>query len=65
MFKEYSELTVKSSIVIKVPIRGLLVNSEYRYIRQSVCEVSVKCRRTADNIGRYKHISVAISTEYQ
>ena len=45
--------------------KDLFVNSEYRYTRQSVCEVSVKCQCTTDYIGRYKYISVAISTEYQ
>ena len=43
----------------------MFVNSEYRYTRQNVCEVSVKSRCTTDYIGRYKYISVAITTEYQ
>ena len=51
------------------------VNSEYRKVSvkyhlakclwQSVCEVSVRCRCNTNYIGRYKYISVTISTEYQ
>ena len=46
-------------------IKRLFVNSEYHYTWQSVSEVSVKSRCTANYIGHYKYISVATLTENQ